>query len=396
MPLQVAEITEEQTAIPYITAQTMAILDDLKIPYTKQPGWTQGDYLVVSLDDISVTTLCQLFDRVLNLHHMTPRCSVLPLRENSPLRFTATQTGFFLRWTHEIEGMIVDHNRGINPQWLTDLQEAKATLLAGNPLDDAMTNRLEQNLCAVRKHDKFAMQTLSTCVFNFVKASLIEAGVFRMGLDIIGHDTASKCGFNLVIAYEDAVKELIDGKTDLDFEISVLQNLLRHVDTESKLLAKVFTRAYCYCHPAFEGHGVTLEDVSNATSDEMRVWLARSALTALVGVLVNLITNACRYSRPDLPAGQRKVWVEEWFAENGDLLISVKDNGIGFLPEKLTRIGQEMGFREARKEIRGSHGIGLYSVYDTCRQMGWAIALESRLQVGSTFTITIPKDQLIT
>jgi signal transduction histidine kinase len=105
---------------------------------------------------------------------------------------------------------------------------------------------------------------------------------------------------------------------------------------------------------------------------------------ALQSVLLNLLTNALKYSDPQRPC------VVEISTQSrpGMTTIQVKDNGIGIdmatHGHKLFRM-----FKRLTSQGEGS-GIGLYIVRRTLQKLDAEIRVESQLGQGSTFFIDFP------
>ncbi|MCE9625405.1 MAG: hypothetical protein K8R69_08150 [Deltaproteobacteria bacterium] len=119
--------------------------------------------------------------------------------------------------------------------------------------------------------------------------------------------------------------------------------------------------------PSFPGVSQVLGSAwYNAFHDQMEFAEGRRATRALADVMANLLTNAWRYRSSEKPAAE--------FSANstpdGGLRISLRDDGIGILPEHLFDLGGN-GYREARKEVTGSQGFGLASVIENLRSLGW-------------------------
>ena len=99
----------------------------------------------------------------------------------------------------------------------------------------------------------------------------------------------------------------------------------------------------------------------------------------------NLLTNAVKYSP--------KQTIVRLDAEvlNGDVAISVTDQGCGVAPEERTRIFQR--FYRAQRDKAGPEqgaGIGLALVKEIAELHGGRVDVESRPGVGSRFTLHIP------
>ena len=121
----------------------------------------------------------------------------------------------------------------------------------------------------------------------------------------------------------------------------------------------------------------------------------RDSNVSLTYIVKNLITNAGRYVDESKPKEDRWIIMKADINEDGSLTISVSDNGIGISPENIAKLGT-FGFRERRKEVNGSQGIGLSSVKRYLKRIGWSeLKIQSEGEgKGTKFSFTIPKEDL--
>lgn len=98
----------------------------------------------------------------------------------------------------------------------------------------------------------------------------------------------------------------------------------------------------------------------------------------------NLISNACKYSRPD-----SRIVVT--VADRTDLVeIVVSDDGDGIEPSKLPRIFERFyRAQEGQTEVKGT-GLGLYITRQIVQMHGGTIEVESKQGTGTTFTVAVP------
>jgi signal transduction histidine kinase len=101
-------------------------------------------------------------------------------------------------------------------------------------------------------------------------------------------------------------------------------------------------------------------------------------------VLLNLISNAAKFSEPD-----RGIRVTMDTADDG-FKVSVIDHGEGIPEDQLGRLFQRFTRLDVEKRIPGS-GLGLYLSKQIVEQHGGRIGVESKLGEGSTFTFTLPR-----
>ncbi len=101
-------------------------------------------------------------------------------------------------------------------------------------------------------------------------------------------------------------------------------------------------------------------------------------------VLLNLLNNAVKYNQPN---GKVTLTVS---VDPAEIQIAVADTGVGIPPEALPHIGEKF-FRA--KNAEGSHpgtGLGLSICKWIVEAHGGRLALESTVNVGTTFTVHLP------
>jgi signal transduction histidine kinase len=103
-------------------------------------------------------------------------------------------------------------------------------------------------------------------------------------------------------------------------------------------------------------------------------------------ILVNLISNAWQYT----PEGGR-ITIRAHMAEQNFVQIDVEDTGIGIAEQELAHVFDRF-FRSTRTEVQmvGGHGLGLSISKMFVEMLGGKIWVKSRLDVGSTFSFTLP------
>jgi len=106
-------------------------------------------------------------------------------------------------------------------------------------------------------------------------------------------------------------------------------------------------------------------------------------------VLVNLVENAIKYS----PSGGR---IEVRVIDGPDeLRIEVRDEGLGIPPSEQARIFEKF-YRLDAEMTRGvgGSGLGLYISREIVEQMGGTLSVRSSRGVGSTFSVTLPRERV--
>lgn len=101
----------------------------------------------------------------------------------------------------------------------------------------------------------------------------------------------------------------------------------------------------------------------------------------LDNILLKLLSNAIRYSRP---GGTIRVEVA---SAAGQLQIRIQDDGPGLPPQVSSSLfslhpsGEEPGL------VSAGAGLGLYLANEFCRVLGWQLRIESRAEGGTTAVI---------
>lgn len=106
----------------------------------------------------------------------------------------------------------------------------------------------------------------------------------------------------------------------------------------------------------------------------------------LVQALGKLIENGLRYSPPETGTV-----IVSGSADGNDLIITIRDNGIGMTPEELSKLGT-IYFRsdnDTVREFKGS-GLGIPVAYGLIHKLGGSIHVESAPNVGTTFYVRLP------
>jgi signal transduction histidine kinase len=103
-------------------------------------------------------------------------------------------------------------------------------------------------------------------------------------------------------------------------------------------------------------------------------------------IVLNLLDNAAKFTE----RGKIKISASQ---QNGALKLEVSDTGIGIRREDLNQVFEEFhrGGLSTVKKYRGT-GLGLAIVKRLVGLLGGSIELSSEVNVGSSFTVTLPLD----
>lgn len=130
-----------------------------------------------------------------------------------------------------------------------------------------------------------------------------------------------------------------------------------------------------------------LKDLTYELKDLEPSPVVRADRDKLQQILLNLLSNAVKFTNPG-----GRVWIEApTRSKSGKTSVCVGDTGSGIPPEMMASVFEPF------IQVDGSHsrigqgvGLGLAISRDLARGMDGDLTVESKLGVGSTFTLTLP------
>ena len=118
--------------------------------------------------------------------------------------------------------------------------------------------------------------------------------------------------------------------------------------------------------------------IVNTISDKVYV---KAVPAYLESILLNLLTNSVKYKHPD----RDPEIVLSTKKEKGQIVFSVKDNGLGIDMDKYGR--KLFGMYKTFHNNSDARGIGLYITKNQIEAMGGSIVARSQINKGSTFNV---------
>ena len=109
--------------------------------------------------------------------------------------------------------------------------------------------------------------------------------------------------------------------------------------------------------------------------------------TQIRQLIQNLLVNALKFHRPGVPPRVKVTWNP---TSNGQIVLSVADNGIGFEPQQAAGLFKPFHRLHGRSEYEGS-GMGLAICKKIVERHAGEIEVESQPGLGTTFRVTLPQ-----
>ena len=270
---------------------------------------------------------------------------------------------------------------GGNVGVLTDITELKARELQLSDLVDRLAEARDAAMEATVAKSRFLanmsheLRTPLNAVIGITEMLIEDTeetgnGTVREPLERI-----SRAGKHLL----QLINEVLDlskieaGKLEINYEMIDVAALVHDLVGEVEpLAAKNANRFVVECPP----------DIGTVHSDPTR----------LRQIILNLLSNACKFTehgRVSLSVSRSRSNGEEFLAAR------VADTGIGMTEEQLAKLFQEFSQADSSTTRKyGGTGLGLAISDRLCRIMGGTIEVESKVGVGTTFSMRLPVDRV--
>lgn len=136
-----------------------------------------------------------------------------------------------------------------------------------------------------------------------------------------------------------------------------------------------------------------IEDLEQELKGRNVIWKkavlpkVKGDVSLLKQVVVNLISNALKYSRPRNPA---EIEIGLWSDSDEETVFCVSDNGVGFNPETSKKLFGAFQRLHKRDEFEGT-GVGLANVRRIILRHGGRVWAQGIPGKGATFYFSLPK-----
>lgn len=202
-----------------------------------------------------------------------------------------------------------------------------------------------------------------------------------------------------IIAFGDLLEGRAQGKLD-DAELDYLERMRRAAAAALKLVGDMLMLSRVGRDPLSEEAvdlNVLLEEVKAELGAELaggrldagRLPVLRAHSTLLHALMLNLLSNCAKFRSPDRPL----VVGVEARREGEEVVLAVRDNGIGFGPEYAEKIFRPFLRLHTASDYEGS-GIGLAICRRVAARYGGSISAAGEPGAGSTFTLRLPASML--
>ena len=164
-----------------------------------------------------------------------------------------------------------------------------------------------------------------------------------------------------------------------------MTNLKSVPRTDQVALEELVDEVFCDLDPVAEKAGISIHFDDSSSQDSHTD--VTGSYVLLYRAVYNLVENAIKYNRPN---GSVTVSVKE---KNSQVMILVKDTGIGISPENQKKIFDPF-FRvdKSRSRAMGGAGLGLALVDSIAKEHGGTVKVLESSETGSTIALMLPVD----
>ena len=252
-----------------------------------------------------------------------------------------------------------------------------AVMGSANPVQSTDIERLEAELAQVRAEFQAFVYTVSHDLRAPLRhinafAQVIEEDLPNAPADILGHLATIRQSAQLLA-------QQLDGLTQLS-RLGLQRVQWQAVDVMP--LVQTVVNALVQRQPARQVQWLLAQDVP-------RVWADADLLQQL---LSHLLDNALKFSRKRERAVVALTWhttASDQPGQLGNCHISLRDNGIGFAPEKAATLFKVFAKLNPTRDYEGL-GLGLVSCHRIMQRLGGQLAIEAAVDAGCCVTFSLP------
>lgn len=134
-------------------------------------------------------------------------------------------------------------------------------------------------------------------------------------------------------------------------------------------------------------HRLEINEIIFTNNTSANIQLKQVNHDLIFQLLYNLINNAIRYNRM-----KGSITIDEQYVQDVCYSILIKDTGIGIRQDELGTIFNR--FKKSGNTAGEGFGLGLSIVKSIALYHGYSVSVNSELDKGTTFTITIPAEMI--
>lgn len=198
-------------------------------------------------------------------------------------------------------------------------------------------------------------------------------------IDILNYDLLDEYNKTIVDMFRDSAQKLNETIYDLTQMLSIKNT--KNTEIERVSITKIFKKVCNSFTKEIHTMGINIHTNFKCETIPFNK-------SYLESVLMNLMSNSVKYCAESRPL---RIETGTYHDNNGNIILTFKDNGMGI--DLLKHKDRIFGLNERfHNHVNGS-GVGLFITKTQINSLGGEITVESEVDKGSVFTVTI-KDEL--
>ncbi|WP_442589132.1 sensor histidine kinase [Pedobacter sp. AW31-3R] len=196
-------------------------------------------------------------------------------------------------------------------------------------------------------------------------------------IDILNYEHLDEYNKSIV----DMFRESADKLNETIYDLTQMLNLknTKNIKIENLNIYQIFKKVSHSFSPQIHTLGITIH-----TDFQQEMILFNKSY--LESILTNLISNAIKYCSVNRPLA---INARTLLNEDGDTVLTFSDNGMGI--DLIKHKDRIFGLNERFHNHVNGNGVGLFITKTQITSLGGTIDVESEVDKGSTFIITIKK-----
>lgn len=200
-------------------------------------------------------------------------------------------------------------------------------------------------------------------------------------IDILNYDLLDEYNKKIVDMFRDSADKLNETIYDLTQMLSLKQS--KEIKIEKVSISRIFKKVCNSFTKQIHTSGIFIHT-------DFQCELIPFNKSYLESVLMNLMSNSVKYCSENRPL---RIEIATRLDEDDNIILTFSDNGMGI--DLLKHKDRIFGLNERfHSHVNGS-GVGLFITKTQITSLGGSISVESEVDKGSTFTITIKNEHVV-
>jgi len=242
------------------------------------------------------------------------------------------------------------------------------------------TSELQQKNAVLEKND-----AIKTRLISIISHDIVTPLKF---LTVAGKNLLDKKQLMSEELQRETVKEMIGTSQELQLLSTNILNWIKYQNENRRMAKETFNVKEMVDQVLGILQSLARQKnllIKNSVDPELEIYQFYEPLKILV---YNLLTNAIHFTETGgVVVTASKV--------DGDIVVSVKDDGIGMTPDQVqSLLADQMIITSVNVDNKKGHGLGYLIIKDLVKTMGASLTIESKKDAGTTVSVRMPASKV--